>query len=160
VIHGDSRDIPADVGFDYAVMTGNVAQHILEPDWPRTLADLHRSLRSGGTVAFESRNPTARAWEEWATAASTVRDTAHGPLREWMEISQISPGVVTLIAHNVFESTGEHVIERETLIFRDRAVLERQLETAGFVVVNVWSDWNEGEWSDASRIMVIHAAKP
>lgn len=158
-IHGDSRDIPPEVSFDYAVMTGNVAQHVTDTDWTRTLADVHRSLRHGATVAFESRNPAARAWERWATGKATVRDTGHGPLREWMEVSEGQRGEVVITAHNVFESTSEHVIERETLVFRDRAVLERQLETAGFTVVGVWSDWNNGQWSDDSTIMVFQAVK-
>jgi SAM-dependent methyltransferase len=158
-ICGDSRDIPADVGFDYVVMTGNVVQHITDPDWSRTLADVHRSLRSGGTVAFESRDPAARAWEGWATPTPTVRATAHGPLREWMEISQERPGEVMLIAHNIFESTGEEVIERETLVFRDRSLLVGQLEAAGFTVSGVWPDWNRSEWSGDSSIMVFQATK-
>lgn len=38
-ILGDSSDVPRR-RFDYAVMTGNVAQHIPDSDWPRTLAVL------------------------------------------------------------------------------------------------------------------------
>ena len=63
-ILGDSRDIPAKP-FDYAVMTGNVAQHIGGSDWERTLTDISGTLRDGGVLASESRNPQARAWEKW-----------------------------------------------------------------------------------------------
>ncbi|MFT4229442.1 MAG: class I SAM-dependent methyltransferase [Microbacterium sp.] len=58
-ICGDSRSIPAGV-FDFALMTGNVAQHIEDGDWSRTLTDLRTALCVGGTLAFESRSSHAR----------------------------------------------------------------------------------------------------
>ncbi len=39
-------------------MTGHVAQVIADDEtWHKTLAAIHRALRPGGRVAFESRNP-------------------------------------------------------------------------------------------------------
>lgn len=73
-IVGDSRSIPAGL-FDYAVMAGNVAQHMSDPDWNRTLSDLRKSLRKGGTLSFESRNPAVRAGESWASDERTTRET-------------------------------------------------------------------------------------
>ena len=109
-ILGDSRDIPAEP-FDYTVMTGNVAQHIVDSDWERTLTDIRGALRDGGVLAFESRNPQFRDWEKWAAAEPTIRDTANGPLREWSEASEAKPGRIALTAHNVFEDSGEHITE-------------------------------------------------
>ncbi|GAA0503291.1 hypothetical protein Ade02nite_36080 [Paractinoplanes deccanensis] len=40
--------------------------HTPRADWSRALDDLHRALLPGATPAFESRNPSARAWERWA----------------------------------------------------------------------------------------------
>ncbi len=49
---------------DLVVMTGNVAQVFLEDaEWVATLRAIHAALRPGGHLAFESRNPDARAWE-------------------------------------------------------------------------------------------------
>ncbi len=78
-INGDSSDLP-DGDFDLALMTGNVAQHILDPDWARSLADLQRALRPGGVLAFETRNPVARAWEELGPGRGGVDDPGH-PVR-------------------------------------------------------------------------------
>lgn len=153
-ILGDSRDIPAEP-FDYAVMTGNVAQHIGGSDWERTLTDIRGTLRDGGVLAFESRNPQARAWEKWAAAEPTIRDTANGPLREWSEVSEIEPGQIVLTAHNVFDDTGERIIEQLTLSFRERQLIEQQLREAGFVVDGVWSDWNRTPSASSSPIMVF-----
>ena len=109
-ILGDSRDIPAEP-FDYAVMTGNVAQHIVDSEWERTLTEISEALRDRGVLAFESRNPQARAWEKWAAAEPTIRDTANGPLREWCVVSEIEPGQIVLTAHNRLEGTGERITE-------------------------------------------------
>ena len=153
---GDSRDIP-DEPFDYAVMTGNVAQHIPDGDWERTLADINGAPRDNGVLAFESRNPNTRAWEVWAAEDPTIRDTAGGPVREWTEASETAPGRVLLASHNLFEASGHHVIKRLTLAFRDRQVIEQQLSDAGFVVDGVWSDWNRAPCTEDSPLMVFEA---
>ena len=155
-ILGDSRDIPAEP-FDYAVMTGNVAQHILDGYWERTLRDISGALRDGGVLAFDSRNPQSRAWETWADAMPTIRDTANGPLREWYEVSETDPGRIVLTAHNVFDDTGEHCTEQRTLVFRERKLIKQQLRNAGFVVDAVWRDWNRTPYTDGSPTMVFEA---
>ena len=155
-ILGDSRDIPAEP-FDYAVMTGNVAQHIGGSDWERTLTDIREALRDGGVLAFESRNPQARAWEKWAAGEPTIRDTANGPLREWCEVNETEPGQIVLTAHNVFDDSREHSTEQLTLAFRERKLIEKQLRDAGFVVDGVWRDWNRTPYTDGSPTMVFEA---
>ncbi|GLI27274.1 methyltransferase type 11 [Agromyces rhizosphaerae] len=153
---GDSRAAPAGP-HDYVVMTGNVAQHIGDAEWVRTLADIRSRMRPGGVLAFESRNPAVRAWEEWASAPTSTRETRHGPLTEWMDVAEHSPGVVELVAHNRFERSGETVVERLVLHFRDRAELERQLDAAGFDVEAVHGDWSGEALAEGSRVMVFVA---
>ncbi len=155
-ILGDSRDIPV-APFDYAVMTGNVAQHIPNSDWERTLTDISGALRDGGVLAFESRNPQARAWEKWANEGPTIRETANGPLREWYEISETEPSQIVLTAHSVFEDTGEQITEQLILAFRERQLIEQQLREVGFVVDGVWSDWSRKPFTDGSPVMVFEA---
>ncbi|WP_157156459.1 class I SAM-dependent methyltransferase [Diaminobutyricimonas sp. LJ205] len=145
---------------DYAVMTGNVAQHIDNNTWAATLANVHRALRTGGVLAFESRNPAVLAWEEWRAEPVSTRQTPLGPLQEWMEVSDLHPdGVVNLTAHNVFENTGEHVIEELALVFRDRAAIEADLVIAGFIVEAVWGGWAKTPLKQSDPIMVFQARK-
>jgi SAM-dependent methyltransferase len=153
---GDSSVLPPGSA-DLAVMSGNVAQHIGDPDWSRTLADLHRALRRGGTLVFESRNPAARAWRAWSAPERTTRSTADGPLEEWTEAEEVAPGVVELTAYNHFVRTGERIVETQLLHFRDRAALERDLGTAGFTVTAVHGDWQRGPVTDASAVLVVLA---
>jgi SAM-dependent methyltransferase len=155
-IHGDSRSIPLGT-FDYAVMSGNVAQHISEVDWDCTLRDLRQALRVGGILAFESRNPSAGGWVNWASGERTKRETPHGELIQWMDVTETAPGTVELTAHNLFAETTETVTETQVLVFRDRNTLETQLKTAGFVVENVYGDWNRGPVTEKAPIMIFVA---
>ena len=153
---GDSRSIPPGA-FDYAVMTGNVAQHIGEADWTRTLGDLRKALRAGGILAFESRNPAVRAWESWAAGERSTRETAHGTLIEWSEAEETAPGTVKLLAHNFFVKTNETVTETQMLVFRKRNALEGQLKTAGFDIEAVYGDWERSPFMRDAPVMVFVA---
>src|SRR5207302_1890293 len=68
---------------DLVVMTGNVAQVFLDDcAWATTLRAIHSALRSGGHLAFKSRNPADRAWERWnreATYEHVYGDWHRGP---------------------------------------------------------------------------------
>lgn len=58
-IDGDSQAAPR-VPFDLAVMTGNVAQHLPEAHWGRTLRDLRARMADGGTVRLREHNRFGR----------------------------------------------------------------------------------------------------
>jgi SAM-dependent methyltransferase len=154
-IHGDSRAIPPGP-FDLAFLTGNVVQHIPDAEWIRTLADLRRALRDGGTLTFESRDPADRAWERWAGPATT-RDTAHGPLEERAEVEETGPGRVTVAFRSRFVATGELVTQVQEFAFRDRATIQAQLDGAGFAVDAVHGDFARGPLTGSSRVMVFVA---
>jgi hypothetical protein len=112
-------------------------------------------------VAFESRNPAARAWADWAGEPASTRDTPHGPLTEWTEVlGPDTAGQVELRFHNVFERTADELVEVEVLAFRDRATIERQLSEAGLVVDHVWGDWSRTPFHGTEEIMVFQARKP
>jgi hypothetical protein len=57
--YGDSE-------FDLAVMTGHAFQVLVGDDEVRaSLTAIRHALAGGGRLAFETRNPLARAWESW-----------------------------------------------------------------------------------------------
>lgn len=155
-ILGDSSSIPRD-GFDYAVMTGNVAQHIPDGQWERTLLDLRRALRREGILAFESRNPAAREWENWASVERSTRETLHGPLTEWQDVSELAPGVVELRAHNLFVDSQDVVTETLVLTFRSRGVLEEQLRAADFEVQANYGTWTCTPFTENNPLVILVA---
>lgn len=155
-IQGDSGDIPS-TDFDYAVMTGNVAQHLGQEEWRRALGNLRRRMRAGGTLAFESRNPLARAWDSWSAPERSTRATPHGALVEWMSADEIAPGTVRIQAFNHFLETGETVVEDFELQFRELDVIRADLESASFTVDAVYGDWSRTPFQDEASLMVFVA---
>lgn len=162
-VHGDAGDLDMDIldmgNVDYGLMTGNVAQHLIANDWPATLQSIRRAMRPGGVLAFESRNPAVRAFEMWEAELRATRDTDLGPVTEWMEIREIGEdGTVQLSFHNVFERTGDQVVDDLTLVFRDLPTIERDLLRAGFKVEAVYGGWTGKPFSEGDPIMVFEAA--
>ena len=156
-VHGDSRAI-GDAGADLVVMSGNVAQHILGAAWPQTLRDIAAGLRVGGTLAFESRNPDARAWHGWTTGRTT-RPSPFGPLTEWMQLTRDGGDELSFDAHTVFDDTGEHLVSELTLAFRTRDQLIEQLHAAGLTVSSMEGGWQGEPLSAASPLLVVTARR-
>lgn len=157
---GDSRAIGA-ARADLVIMSGNVAQHILGEQWRRTLRDVRDALRPDGTVAFESRNPAARAWQEWTEEDTRgTRATAVGPLTEWLEVTCVRDGEVTVVGHNIFESTGEHLKLTATLAFRSQDQIADDLHQSGLIVDAVWGDWHRARPQPSSKVFVFEARRP
>ena len=155
-VRGDSRD--AHVGpYDLAVLTGNVVQHIPDPDWTRTLADIHLKMVPGGVLAFDTRNPGGRAWTTWTSAHPTERMTPFGMLREWSEAEEVTPGHVRLAEHARFLNSGDTVTDVAMLCFRERATIEHQLVAAGFEVDAVFGDWHRTPFTDDAPLMTFVA---
>src|SRR5260221_3612749 len=117
-------------------MTGNVVRVFPEDaEWAATLRAIHAALRSGGHLAFESRNPDDRAWKPWTPDATFERiESPYGPVECWLEPVSVGNGRVRFGGHNVFTSTGELVVASSELRFRSLAELTDSLNNAGFTV--------------------------
>lgn len=121
---------------DATVMIGNVAQVFVDDvDWNDTLVAIHRALRPGGWLVFETRRPGMRAWEEWTTPSAEVflPDGRRGTTSR--TVTRVALPLVT------FESTlglaDETLRSVSTLRFRKRDEIEADLVTHGFEVVEV-----------------------
>lgn len=148
---------------DLLIMTGNVAQIFLDDaEWADTLRAIYAALRPGGHLAFESRNPAARAWEGWTREATFERiDSPFGPMECWLELVSVSAGEdrVRFEGHNVFLDTGETVVASSELRFRTQAELTGSLTRAGFTVEHLYGDWERGPLTSSSRPMVFVAKR-
>lgn len=157
-MHGDTR-VLREGGFDFAVMSGNVAQHIPDPSWQRTLHDIRRVSRTGATLTFESRNPAARAWLTWQEENGVVstRETGHGPLEGWWEVSARGEDEVVIRFYNHFVASGDRLVGEESLTFRSAETISDQLRKADFAVRAVWGDWQETPFDGTQPVMVFEA---
>ena len=138
-VHGTTADLP-DLQVDLAVMTGNVAQVFLEDrEWADTLDAVHRRLRPGGHLVFESRRPERQAWLEWNREQSfTSTDISGvGGVQSWYDVVDVSLPFVTFRGTVVFLEDGAELTSESTLRFRTRDELADSLQAAGFRVVDV-----------------------
>jgi SAM-dependent methyltransferase len=146
---------------EFAVMSGHVAQVFVEDDaWLAALRDLHRTLVPGGLLAFESRNPGARAWEAW-TRGLTLRtvDTPEGAVEFWHETAIVDLPQVSYDTLTRNLRTGAATTNRDVLAFRDERTLRASLTQAGFEVDHVYGDWNRTAPAIASPDLIVIARK-
>jgi len=138
-ICGEATALPP-LGADVATMTANVAQEIVDPrTWRTTLRGVHEALRPGGHLVFETRDPSARAWEEW-TRENSYRVTEVpdvGSVESWVELVEVSLPLVTFRWTYEFAADGQVLTSNSTLRFRDREEVETDLVAQGFVVQGV-----------------------
>jgi hypothetical protein len=143
-------------------MTGCVEQVFTTDDsWNETLRAAHSALRPGGRIAFESRNPTARAWESWNPKDSfeELDHSEFGHIASWHEVTDVSEGTVTYQSHTRFDATGDHLRCEDVLAFRSHDELTKTLSANGFTVRNVFRDWNRTPYDSDAKVMVFVATR-
>ncbi len=148
-IEGSSSVLP-DSAFDVAVMTSHVAQFFVEDDdWQRTLADLARTLVSGGRLVFDTRDPSARAWERWNPVESLRRVGLPdgSAVTVWTEVTEVRNGAVSFTHHYELDSSlgGDVLISTATLRFRTHQEVEASLRAAGFTIERMYGGWHRQE---------------
>jgi SAM-dependent methyltransferase len=161
-IEGDARGLE-ETGADLALMTGHVAQIIGDDGaWRATLAAIHRALRPGGRLAFESRNPEARAWLTWTPELSRRRivDAAQRQVDVWFEAVEVQGERLRYELHYRFVSSGEEVVSHAELRFRTAAGLTASLQEAGFVVHDVFGHWDGRPLAADSPELLFVAGRP
>jgi SAM-dependent methyltransferase len=138
-IHGDATKAPA-FDADLAVMTGNVAQVFLsDDDWTQALQAIHAALRPRGYLAFETRRPERRAWEEWAANPDPVilDIPGSGPVEQRLEVTAVHLPLVAFRYTYTFVADGAVVTSDSTLRFRSRDEVESNLAAHGYRVLDV-----------------------
>src|SRR5829696_7088433 len=139
LLHGDATDLPP-LRVDLVTMTANVAQVFLtDVEWAATLRAAHAALRPGGRLVFETRDPAAKAWQEWTRERTYQRTVVPGvgAVQTWEDLLEVSGELVSFRSTNVFESDGAVLTSDSTLRFRQRDEVAASLVAAGYVVDEV-----------------------
>jgi SAM-dependent methyltransferase len=138
-LHGDAASLPP-LQVDLATMTGNVAQVFLtDEEWDSVLRHAHASLRPGGHVVFETRDPARKAWLAWNRESSQARTDIPGVggVQTWVEVTRIQDDLVSFRSTFVFEADRAVLTSDSTLRFRHREEVTDSLTSAGFVLEDV-----------------------
>ncbi len=138
-IHGEATTVPP-MAADLATMTGNVAQAIIDPtEWDAMLRGVHRALRPGGHLVFETRDPDDRAWRKWNRAASyrITEIEGVGAVESWFDLTNVRGPLVSFKWTWVFAADAAVLTSDSTLRFRQRDEVEAALLAHGYVVDDV-----------------------
>lgn len=155
----DARSFNLETSFDLILMTGHVFQVFLsDDDVRRALANARRHLNPGGRLVFESRNPSAKAWESWTPAHSrkTVVHPTLGHVETWHELGEVEPGTVSFSSFAQIHGQSTPLISHSTLTFRSLPEIEALLEAGGFHDRRWIGGWDGAPLdADSPEIIVI-----
>jgi SAM-dependent methyltransferase len=157
-----TSDALRDWGADLVVMTGHVAQILVDDDdWRATLASMRRTLRPGGWLAFESRNPSAQTWRTWTPEAShrEVILPSGEPLEVWYDVVAVDGDRVTHEVHYRFAAPGPELVSTLELRYRSESALVEGLESAGFEVEHIFGDWDRSLVRESSPELIVVAVR-
>jgi len=146
--------------FDLVLMTGHVFQ--VFPDdaaMVDALTAARRHLAPDGLLAFDTRNPAARAWEGWTADATAVEVDvpAIGSVRVAYDVRAVEGEHVSYVT--IFDFGGGDRLEvPDRLRFVDQARLATVLSRAGLSAVACFGDWDRTPFHPASREIIMLAA--
>jgi SAM-dependent methyltransferase len=157
----DAAGVDAGRSYDVVTMTGHTFQVLLDDAATvAALRNLARHLAPGGLLAFETRNPSARAWEGWRPELTRTTVTAPDgePYEVWFDVTEVRGDVVTF--DGVFRSlrTGAATTSASTLRFPSYDTVARLLAEAGLAVRAAYGDWDRGPVTATSAELVVVAA--
>ena len=158
---GDLASFRPRHAFDLVVMTGHASQVLVGDDEVRSaLAAIRRTLTPEGRFAFETRNPRARAWEQWTPDRAAVVCVDGVAVRMAHRVEQPYDGR-TVSFTSTFSSPAwdEPRVSRSTLRFVDEDELAGFLSEAGFAVDEQFGDWDGSALTDTSP-EIITIARP
>jgi hypothetical protein len=142
-IEGTTPLVPDDT-FDAALMTSHVAQFFLtDDDWTQTLRDLHRALRPGSVLTFDTRDAAAREWVSWnkEQSARTVELPDGRAVDVWTEVTGETNQLISFCQHYIYPD-GTELLSSATLRFRTLDQIQASLQGAGFSVEQIYGGWS------------------
>jgi SAM-dependent methyltransferase len=161
-VQGDLASAAWPPEFDLVIMTGHAFQVLVTDDELRASLTAARSaLASDGCFVFETRNPLARAWQNW-TPHHAVRvrvraaDDTGAVVQMAHEVQAVSDGVLAGDGTVSFATTytspawDRPQVSHSTLRFLGPGALAGFLSAAGLAVEQQFGDWDRQPLSAAS----------
>ncbi|WPO76765.1 class I SAM-dependent methyltransferase [Streptomyces sp. KN37] len=160
-VQGAAATMGWDTEFDLAIMTGHAFQFLTADDDIRSsLAAVRAALRVGGTFAFETRHPQARAWESWNPSnVSDIVDAADRALRVWHQVEAVTDDMVTFTGTTAEPDGTVLRVDHASLRFLGTAPLDVFLAEAGLEVEARYGDWHRGPITSTSKEIITIARR-
>jgi SAM-dependent methyltransferase len=150
---GDLASAGWSQAFDLVVMTGHAFQALVSDEEIRAaLAGVREALKPDGRFAFETRNPKARAWEDWRPEnAVEIAGLAGETVRMARRVEAPFDGETVSFSHTFTNAAWTAPrVSHSTLRFLGAAALARFLEEAGLAIDAQYGDWDKSPLADDS----------
>jgi SAM-dependent methyltransferase len=161
-VEGDLGSADFEAAFDLVVMTGHAFQVFVEDHELRAaLAAIRKALTRDGRLAFETRNPRARAWEAWTSDRPFIfRNEAGARAQMVRQVTAVGDGRVSFTHTFTSSDWSEPQVSQSTLRFLDAPSLASFLDEAGLTIEQQFGDWDRSPVTGASPeiITVAHSA--
>jgi SAM-dependent methyltransferase len=162
-IKSDGQGFELPQRFDLVYMTGHAFQALLtDEDVVAVLANVARHLAPAGRLAFETRNPLARAWESWTPekTRSIVDTREHGRIEQFFEATaDADSGVVAIAQHDRYLDKGLDRVGRSRIRFISQQRVADLLTRAGLGAVAWYGSWDRSPFSPGSREIIVVARR-
>ena len=159
-IQADAAGLDTGTSYDLIIMTGHVFQLLLaDQDVRAALRALARHLAPGGRLAFETRNPAVREWQDWNPRDTRQRVEAAGITADvHYDIRAVAGELVTYETWYQFTGAREPVVAPDTLRFTGQAQVAAFLAEAGLTPVTWYGDWDGSPYGPASPEIIAVAS--
>jgi len=155
-IESSAQSYKAHRRFDLIVMTGHAFQVFLtDADALAALQTMRDHLKERGRVAFEARNPRVDWAGEWA--ARPPRLLAGGQLLETLEITGADGEFISF--KTSYRLPHVTLTTSTPLRFPSREHVEALIVRSGWVVRQVFGDWDAGPFEPARSREIIFIAE-
>jgi len=160
-IHGDAQTVQVGRRFQLLTMTGHAFQTLRDDESVlAALLNFNRHLTPDGLLAFETRNPQARAWESWVAerSRSEIQAPDGEPYEVWVD-DPLTQGHDLVTFTSVVRSlrSGARRSSTSTLRFIDSASLRAMVEEAGFRIEGWFGDWDRSVVTATSPEVIVLA---
>ncbi|MFC9089249.1 class I SAM-dependent methyltransferase [Nocardiopsis dassonvillei] len=159
-VRGDLSTHTWNEEFDLVTMTGHAFQELrTDKETSAALRAMRRALAPGGLVAFETRNPAARAWRRWTPAHPHQVTTADGVrVSDVHDAAAPTPeGLVTFTSTTTRSDSSLPLRTVSTLRFVGADHLDLLLERSGLRTVERFGDWDRSPLSASSPEIITLA---
>ena len=162
-VHAAGQDLDRPERFGLVYMTGHVFQALLTDEAAvAVLRNAGRHLAPGGRLAFDTRNPLARAWLRWNPAEwrQLAQIPGRGRVEETGEAAHDpATGIVTIRHLYRYLDQGPERRALSRIRFIGKAYLARLIEEAGLAPLAFHGWWDRSPYLPESREIIAVAGR-
>ena len=147
--------------FDLIVMTGHAFQVLIEEiQLQDSLAAIRSALDEHGRFIFETRNPSARGWEDWVPDNAVIIEHGHTKVKMAHQVeTPIRGDLISFTATFTSPDWDRPQVSKSTLRFLGQELLNDFLFRAGLAIEDQFGDWDKSPVIDTSPEIITVARR-